>query len=968
MSDLTPYHAKYFAHELTKRSGSDSVEKFATALADAQVDLNPHQIDAALFAFRSPFSKGAILADEVGLGKTIEAGILLAQKWAERKRRLLVICPSNLRKQWSQEMADKFFLPSAILETKTFNDAVRAGNLNPFSQPAVVICSYQFARTKEPYIRQTEWNLVVIDEAHRLRNVYKPTSKIANAIKTAVSAFPKVLLTATPLQNSLLELYGLVSIVDEMTFGDLKSFRSQFSRLSDDNDFAVLKERLRPVCKRTLRRQVLEYVNFTSRHALVQEFVASGEEQRLYGVVSDYLRRPTLYALPASQRQLMTLILRKLLASSTYAITETLEGLAKKLEKAASVAAPVESVPDGLSENFEELPEIEDEWAEEQDGDEAVERPSFTPEQLEELKQEIEMLRQFHALAKSIVKNSKGEVLLTALRRGFAAAAEARKGKRSAVLQQKAIIFTESRRTQDYLYRVLERTEFAGKIVLFNGSNTDAQSTAIYRRWMAQHAGTDRITNSPTADRRAALVEYFRDEAAIMIATEAAAEGINLQFCNLVVNYDLPWNPQRVEQRIGRCHRYGQKFDVVVVNFLNKDNAADVRVYQLLDEKFQLFNGVFGASDEVLGSVESGVDFEKRIVGIYQKCRTPEQIAFEFDELQKDLETEIGEGQKEARDKLLNNFDHEVVEKVRIQSHKVLSRFNEQLWLLTRFILADEASFDDNQYNFTLHKNPFPNEQINPGPYRLGREVADANLYRVGHPIARKVIEKAVALDTPAVHVDFDYAGSGKNIAILQPLLAHSGYLVLAKLTLEALEQAEDHLVFAACTDAGEILDDEQSRRLFLLPATVGAAVADGQVPESLSGNLTRACDVLMATLADRNSSFFDSERRKLDAWADDQISNAEKALRDTKLRIRDLRNESGKAASLAEQVRLQEEIAASEKKLRKFRQEIFDVEDEIGAKRDRLVGDLRSKLGQTEAIEILFKIRWSLGAFKLRP
>ena len=967
MNGLTPYHAKYYAHELTKRSGSDSVEKFASALADAQVDLNPHQIDAALFAFRSPFSKGAILADEVGLGKTIEAGILLAQKWAERKRSLLVICPSNLRKQWSQELADKFFLPSAILENKIFNDAVRAGNLNPFSQPAVVICSYQFARTKEPYIRQTEWNLVVIDEAHRLRNVYKPTSKIANAIKNAVSAFPKVLLTATPLQNSLLELYGLVSIVDEMTFGDLKSFRSQFSRLSDDNDFAALKERLRPVCKRTLRRQVLEYVNFTSRHALVQEFVATGEEQRLYGVVSDYLRKPTLYALPASQRQLMTLILRKLLASSTYAITDTLEGLAKKLEKAAAIAAPVESVPEGLSENFEELPELEDEWAEE-DGDKAEERPPLTPEQLEELKQEIQMLREFHTLAKSIVKNSKGEVLLTALRRGFAAAAEARKGKGGAVLQQKAIIFTESRRTQDYLYRVLERTEFAGKTVLFNGSNADAQSAAIYRQWMAQHAGTDRITNSPTADRRAALVEYFRDEAAIMIATEAAAEGINLQFCNLVVNYDLPWNPQRVEQRIGRCHRYGQKFDVVVVNFLNKDNAADVRVYQLLDEKFQLFNGVFGASDEVLGSVESGVDFEKRIVGIYQKCRTPEQIAFEFDELQKDLETEIGEGQKEAREKLLSNFDHEVVEKVRIQSHKVLSRFNEQLWLLTRFILADEASFDDNQHDFTLHKNPFPDEQINAGPYRLGREVADTNLYRVGHPIARKVIEKALALDTPVAHVDFDYAGSGKNIAILQPLLGRSGYLVLAKLTLEALEQPEDHLVFASCTDAGEILDDEQSRRLFLLPATVSEAVAEGQAPESLSEDLKRACDVLMTTLAVRNSSFFDGERRKLDAWADDQISNAEKALRDTKLRIRDLRNDAGKAASLADQARLQEEIAASEKKLRKLRQEIFDVEDEIGAKRDRLVGDLRSKLGQTEAIEILFKIRWSLGAFKLRP
>jgi len=257
---LTDYHAKYYAHELTKRYPSDSVEKLASVLADAQaqVDLNPHQIEAALFAFRSPFSKGAILADEVGLGKTIEAGLLLAQKWAERKRRLLVIVPANLRKQWSQELADKFHLPSVILETRSFNEAIRAGNLNPFQQDAVILCSYHFARSKDSYLRQTNWDLVVIDEAHRLRNVYKNSSKIALAIKNAVAPFPKILLTATPLQNTLLELYGLVSIVDEFSFGDLQSYRTRFARLGNDTDFTELKERLKPLCKRTLRRHVLE--------------------------------------------------------------------------------------------------------------------------------------------------------------------------------------------------------------------------------------------------------------------------------------------------------------------------------------------------------------------------------------------------------------------------------------------------------------------------------------------------------------------------------------------------------------------------------------------------------------------------------------------------------------------------------------------------------------------------------------
>ena len=777
--NLTDFHANYFAHELTKRCASDSVEKLAAVLADAQVDLNPHQVEAALFAFRSPFSKGAILADEVGLGKTIEAGLLLSQNWAERKRRLLVIVPANLRKQWSQELADKFFLPSVILESRSFNESIRAGNLNPFQQDAIILCSYQFARTKEPYLRQTSWDLVVIDEAHRLRNVYKNTSKIAVAIKQAVAPFPKVLLTATPLQNTLLELYGLVSIVDDFAFGDLRSYRARFTRLGNDTDFAELKERLKPLCKRTLRRQVLEYVKFTNRHALVQEFVPSEAEQRLYDLVSDYLQRPTLYALPASQRQLMTLILRKLLASSTYAISGTLEGLVHRLEAAAAAAVAVDTPPEELPEDWEALDELADEWEGDEDGPTQPERARLTPEQLAELREEMAQLQEFYALAKSIVRNAKGEVLLTALRRGFAAAAEAQRNQGAATLQQKAVIFTESRRTQDYLFRVLEQTEFAGQVMLFNGTNNDPTSKAIYQRWLTQHAGTDRISGSPSANIRAALVENFRDHAAILIATEAAAEGINLQFCNLVVNYDLPWNPQRIEQRIGRCHRYGQKFDVVVVNFLNKKNAADQRVYELLDQKFRLFDGVFGASDEVLGAVESGLDFEKRIAAIYQQCRTPEQIQFEFDQLQRELEAEIASGQRDAREKLLDNFDQEVVEKVRIQSHDFLDRFNEQLWRLTRHLLADYAHFADNGYSFMLHTNPFPGEAIHRGPYRLGKGVEDANTYRVGHPLAQRVLERGKALAPPPAEVAFEYTGSGKNIAILEPLLGRSGWLVV---------------------------------------------------------------------------------------------------------------------------------------------------------------------------------------------
>lgn len=681
-SPITDYHAKYFAYELTKRCPSNSLEKLSATLSNAQVDLNPHQIEAALFAFRSPLSKGAILADEVGLGKTIEAGLVLSQRWAERKRKALIV-PSSLRKQWNAELQEKFFLPSIILETKSVNQFIKDGNLNPFNQEdAIVICSYHFARAKAPYIKQTKWDIAVIDEAHRLRNVYKTSSKIALEIKNALLDIPKILLTATPLQNSLLELYGLVSIIDDHVFGDLKSFKANYARVSREQDlnenelglveprqemFVDLRNRLKPVCIRTLRRQVLEYIKYTKRIPLTQDYTPTEDEVTLYNGMSEYLQRPKLYALPFSQRQLMTLILRKLLASSSFAIASTLDKLAYKLDlliKEAKAKLPIQDNDTaGIEQNFEGFEELSDEWVDDEEGgddEDEKEKKIFTPEDIPKMKQEKADLEQFRDLAKKIFTNSKGEALLTALKKGFEMAQELG-------AKKKAIIFTESTVTQKYLTdNLLANKGYNDKIVLFNGSNNDEKSKEIYKQWIAKYKDTDKITGSKTADTRAALIEYFRDEAEIMIATEAGAEGVNLQFCSLVINYDLPWNPQRIEQRIGRCHRYGQKHDVVVINFINRKNAADQRVYDLLDQKFNLFKGVFGASDEVLGSIESGIDFEKRIASIYQSCRTTEEINAAFDTLQNDMEGNIQEGLKEARQNLLENFDAEVHEKLKI--------------------------------------------------------------------------------------------------------------------------------------------------------------------------------------------------------------------------------------------------------------------------------------------------------------
>lgn len=959
---LTAYHARYFAHELTKRSSSATIDSLTSALADAQVDLNPHQVEAALFAFRSPLSRGAILADEVGLGKTIEAGILLSQRWAERHRRLLVICPANLRKQWAQELADKFFLPTAILEAKTFNEEIKRGNLNPFDQQKIILCSFQFARAKDAYIRQTPWDLVVIDEAHRLRNVYKASNKIANAIKNAIADRQKVLLTATPLQNSQLELYGLVSLIDEFIFGDLRSFRSQFSRISTADDYRALQERIRPVCQRTLRRQVLPYISYTNRRAVVQEFVPNEDEQRLYSLVSEYLQSPRLYALPASQRQLMTLILRKLLASSTYAISDTLLGLANKLDAIETAQAALDALPANLDDNFEALPEIEDEWLEDDaDGEAPPANPvqALSPEQREELRQEKEKLREFHELAKSIQKNSKGEVLLTALRNGFEEARKARENQANASLQQKALIFTESRRTQEYLLRLLESSEFSGKVVLFNGTNNDPQSAEIYKKWLQRHKGTDRITGSPTADKRAALVEYFRDEASIMIATEAAAEGINLQFCNLVINYDMPWNPQRIEQRIGRCHRYGQKYDVVVVNFLNRSNAADVRIYQILDQKFQLFNGVFGASDEVLGAVQSGVDFEKRIVGIYQECRTPEQISFEFDKLQHDLETEVAEARAFAQEQLLNNFDQEVIEKVKVEANMSRSRTEQLLWQATHFYLKPYASFDNAAHSFVLESNPFGDAHIHNGPYRMGRNVEDANTYRIGHPLAQQVLQQCLALETPASEVTFQLSRSGKKVSILNPHLGQSGWLVCAKFSVQSFE-TEDHILLAAVQDDGQVLDEDACKRLFDLQAEVGETVLPVPVP-ALEAQLQIQQNKVLEEVNQRNNRWLDQETDKLDRWSEDLKFALDQEIKDLDQQIREAKRASAVAVTLADKLVHQRALKALQTARNEKRKDLFIAQDEVEARRDALIAGIEARLSMGQQSEFIFTIRWRL-------
>lgn len=1009
MSKITEYHAKYFAHELTKRCSSDSLEKLSSTLSNAQVDLNPHQIEAALFAFKSPLSKGAILADEVGLGKTIEAGLVLSQKWAERKRNILLIVPASLRKQWNAELQEKFFLPSVILEAKSFNQYIKGGNLNPFNQKdKIIICSYHFARAKSPYVKQTKWDLAVIDEAHRLRNVYKTSNKIAREIKNALSDVPKILLTATPLQNSLLELYGLVSIIDDHVFGDLNSFKANYSHAPREQEltshikdiqnveidgfkrgivvreqdsmedgemldpkqliFTDLRNRLKPVCIRTLRRQVLEYINFTERKPITQDYIPTQQEISLYNSMSEYLQRPILYALPSSQRQLMTLILRKLLASSSFAIASTLNNLAYKLDvlikeaKATADKAIVDTDTAKIEENYEAFEEISDEWIDNEEGDkdEKDEKESklYSKEEIVLMEQEKADLEHFRDLAKSIFTNSKGDALIIALKKGFEMTEDLG-------AKKKAIIFTESTITQKYLFdTLLPGNGYDGKIVLFNGSNSDPKSKEIYENWIEKHKDTDKITGSKTADMRAALIDYFHDEAEIMIATEAAAEGVNLQFCSLVINYDLPWNPQRIEQRIGRCHRYGQKHDVVVINFVNRKNAADQRVYELLDQKFKLFKGVFGASDEVLGSIESGVDFEKRIASIYQACRTTEEINSAFDKLQEEMDESIQSNLSDTRQTLLENFDAEVHEKLKInlrESEIYLDTYNRWLWDTTRYYLGDNADFSEHEYSFLLKNNPFPNENIDPGPYKIGKNIEDAHVYRPGHSLAQRILTDIKSKKSEEVEIVFNYSNNQTIITVLESLVGKSGVLKISNYTVESFE-AEDNIILSAITDTGDVIEPEIIKKIFQLSAN---AVTNDQLSSETKVKLDeleqKYINIVSGQIAERNGGFFDHEVDKLDNWAEDVKKTVELDLRKLDIDIKTAKTNAKKILSLEEKLKAQREIKDWEKKRNEMRKKLFETQDDVELKKEKLLESVEARLDQHSMLDPLFTIKWKV-------
>jgi superfamily II DNA or RNA helicase len=818
---LTRFHQRVTAEALSARTGQGA-SRLAPALAQSAVDLNPHQIEAAAFALASLPNGGCVLADEVGLGKTVEAGLVLAQLAAEGRGRALVLVPASLRVQWRDELRSKFGLEAAVVDGVSARAQERqAPRHNPFDTGGIVIASQPFAALRSDEVARVPWDLAVIDEAHRLRNAYRRDHKTGQALRKALRRCPKLLLTATPLQNDLMELLGLTALIDDTLLGTEDAFRLQFAtgELTDDKA-ADLKERLAHVVIRTLRRQVREYVKFTARRSLVEDFAPTPEEQALYDRVSEYLRREDALAIPQSRRALLVLVYRKILASSTFALSHTLSRLADGLE-AKLAGAECAAQADALLElaGFEE--EIEELGA----GGADDPRPRGAAA-VARMRDELAELRACAKLAASIQVNAKGDALARGVDRAFTVA-------RACGWPQKAVVFTEFRRTQDYLRKLLEARGYS--VTCLSG-------------------------DSGGPDKRQALVEDFRHRTQILLMTEAGAEGLNLQFCNLVVNFDLPWNPQRVEQRIGRCHRYGQQRDVLVLNFLNRQNAADARLYDLLSEKLALFDGVFGSSDEILGALGSGVDFERRVLDIYQSCRSPQEIDVAFDALRRDLDGRIEARLAAARELLFENFDGEVRGKLRLAeraAREAVARREADEEALVRSVFEGDAPP-------ALPEAAAAEARPRARRARLARAAADA---------VRARPQDAVSM------LELDARALPPHLA---ELAGAEGWWFAYKFGFEALaaEERIAHVVLWADGDRWRALQPEAAEAFAALPAREArAGPGGGAVPVGAAQQeaLAAVSSRLLAEFAERSGATWDEARERWDRSVEDALAPARK-------------------------------------------------------------------------------------------
>jgi hypothetical protein len=676
---MHPFNQRILAEDLILIRRPDDRERYAAAQRQARIDPNPHQIDAVIFALRRLREGGCILADEVGLGKTIEAGLVIAQSRAEGAQRILLIVPKSLIGQWQGELLNLFGIQAQE-------------NATTFFAPGVYLVGREFAGSERGATglgAAPPFDLAVIDEAHeifaglhkryRSDGTYDETSDealMAHRVRGLLRSTPVLLLTATPMQNSLAELWGLVQYVEPTgtLLGDIATFREVFCG-QDDRTLVPgqeheLKRRLAMIQRRTLRRQAQEFLDrpFTQRRCRLYKYSMSDAERSLYNDVTEYLLEPSIYAFAGRQRRLLLIGFHRRMASSIEAFAASLENVASRLRRLKNGASSNDTVGEILGD-------LEDEEEIEESSDQSVSTPVIAS-----VASELARVEDFIARARLLPNDAKAQSFQEAVK---VILDLERQGKGSG----KAVVFTESITTQEYIKRLLLEIGLGEEdITLFRGVNDHARAQEALARWREEEGPRFSASTKPSREvsMRLALVHEFRTRSRVLICTEAGAKGLNLQFCETVINYDLPWNPQRIEQRIGRCHRYSQQRDVTVVNFIARDNEAHQLTFEILSQKLDLFGKVLDASDHVLHEPRTdapellvaalSVEFESDLRSIYSRSRTIDEVTHEIAALRDKIS-----GRREAFEKEYERTSQIIESRFDENVRRVFKRLREEL-------------------------------------------------------------------------------------------------------------------------------------------------------------------------------------------------------------------------------------------------------------------------------------------------
>lgn len=892
---LHPAQLRYLAEDLVRLRRSDEQRRYAAPQRAARIDPNPHQIEAVIFALSRLREGGCILADEVGLGKTIEAGLVIAQLLAEGARRVLLVGPKPLLGQWRQELAQLFDLESREAEASP----------DGFQGDGIFLIGREAAgseRGHQALLSSESFDLCVIDEAHEVfAGIYKrfnavgeydhdsPQARIAGRLHDVLRArhTPVLLLTATPIQNSLAELWGLVRYVDPLgtLLGDLPTFREMFCGVDDrrlvEGQEGELRDRLAVVLQRTLRRQAQDFLEqpFVDRHAKLFEYSMQLAERELYDSVTRYLLEPGIVAFQGSHRQLLLLGFHRRMASSTRALASSLESVAKRLHR--MLAGDASHATDAADAQLAAADLEEDDVSPDDAHETAL---KFDPQVI---KAELQRVEGFIQRAKAVgAEDSKFRALLRAL--AFVTERAA-----AGLGTGKLVVFTESLVTQEYLRdRLIEsRLVRDQEITLFRGVNDSPRAHEALEVWRAETPQGEGARPSKDIAVRLALVHEFKKKhSRVFISTEAGAKGLNLQFCDTVVNYDLPWNPQRIEQRIGRCHRYGQKHGVTVINFIASDNEAQRLTFEILSQKLELFGTVLSATDEVLHRADGpdngvlasaiGSDFEADLRRIYDRARTLEEVTAELRALRErvsEKRRQFEETHKQTASLIEERFEDHVKSVFKSRKEALptaLAELDRDLVTLVLSYLDDHGVGHRREQVgaaelLHVEASPrLPSELASGISVAIGASKEHRSLH-VAHPLAAAAIAAARSRDSCAsAQVMLPSTASAE-------VLAHRGqraHLRLVKLSLDGFERVELLLPVVVFAD-GELLDLNHAHSLMRAPFQERDLPAEACVSEeTLSDAVEEAIFSLQASITQAEQARFERAAQQVERFIEDRI------------------------------------------------------------------------------------------------